>query len=61
MQRLKETSLIAFDFVFKLFEILVSSESKYFLITPCELQLTMYCLEDISENITSYGNHTIKH
>ena len=50
---------IASDFFFfKLSEILVSEESSYYFITPGEFyNWKMYCLENINENMTSYGNH----
>ena len=54
---LKESGPIASDF-FQLSEILVSEEISYFLISPGEFQSwKMYRLEDINENVTSYGNH----
>ncbi len=54
---LKETSLITSDF-FKLSEILVSEKAHIFLIAPGEsYSWKMYCMEDINENVTSYGNH----
>ncbi len=49
------------DFFSKLSEILVSEET-YFLITLVEFHSwKMYCLEDINENVTSYGNHISLH
>ena len=57
MQLLKVPGLIASD-LFKLSDILVSEESSYFSHYPCQiLQMKMYRLEDINENVTSYGNH----
>ena len=55
---LKEPGPIASD-LFKLSEILVSEESSYhiFLITPGEFDSwKIFCLEDINENMTCYGN-----
>ena len=53
----KESGPIASDFLHTV-EILVPEESSYFLITFGEFRgWKMYRLEDIYENMSSYGNH----
>ena len=63
---LKEPGPIASDFAFKLSLILVSEESSFFSHYPWWIsQLKLNRLEDINENVTSYGNHnyvyTVRH